>query len=39
VRVAAAAMRGFEAGPDGAELLAFGTPAIGPNDAELAPDW
>jgi mannose-6-phosphate isomerase-like protein (cupin superfamily) len=39
VRVAAATMRNFEAGLDGAELLAFGAPAIGPNDAEMAPDW
>ena len=39
VRVAAATMRDFEAGPEGAELLAFGAPAIGPNDAEMTPGW
>lgn len=39
VRMANGTMRAFEAGPEGAELLAFGAPAIGPNDAEMAQDW
>jgi len=40
IRVAAGTMRGFEAGPDGAELLAFGAPTEnGVNDAEMIPDW
>jgi hypothetical protein len=32
-------MREFEAGPDGLELIAFGSPATGENDAELVPGW
>src|SRR5450830_604255 len=39
VRVAAATIRDFEAGPEGAELLAFGAPVIGPSDAEMTPGW
>jgi mannose-6-phosphate isomerase-like protein (cupin superfamily) len=39
VRVAPAVMRGFEAGPDGAELLAFGAPRTGPGDGETVPGW
>jgi hypothetical protein len=39
LRVPATTMRDFEAGPERAELLAFGAPAIGPNDAEMTPDW
>jgi quercetin dioxygenase-like cupin family protein len=40
IRVASSTMRGFEAGPDGAELLAFGSPRDGaPNDAEMLPGW
>lgn len=39
VRVDADTMRAFEAGEDGLELLAFGAPATGPGDAELAPGW
>ena len=39
IRVPAEATRGIEAGPDGAELLAFGAPNTGNRDAELAPDW
>jgi quercetin dioxygenase-like cupin family protein len=37
IRVAPATRRAFEAGPDGMQLLAFGTPAIsdGTNDAEI----
>lgn len=40
IRVASGTMRGFEAGPDGAEILAFGAPGRGqPNDAEMDPGW
>lgn len=39
VRVGPGAMRNFEAGPDGVELLAFGGPITGENDAELVPGW
>lgn len=41
VRVAPEVVRGFEAGPDGAELLAFGAPSTGPpaGDAVPAPDF
>lgn len=38
VRVAPAVIRGFEAGPEGLEYLAFGTPARG-GDAEIVPCW
>ena len=37
VRVAPATARGFEAGPDGLELLAFGAGDSG--DAEVIADW
>jgi mannose-6-phosphate isomerase-like protein (cupin superfamily) len=40
VRVSSETMRDFEAGPEGAELLAFGAPASGqPNDAEMTQGW
>jgi mannose-6-phosphate isomerase-like protein (cupin superfamily) len=39
VRIANDTMRCFEAGPEGAELLVVGAPAIGPNDAEMVPGW
>ena len=39
VRVAPQVMRAFEAGPGGAELLAFGAPRTGTGDAETDPDW
>ena len=40
VRVSSETMRDFEAGPEGAELLAFGAPRNGePNDAEMAQGW
>jgi hypothetical protein len=32
-------MRGFEAGPEGAEYIAFGAPNIENRDAESAPNW
>jgi mannose-6-phosphate isomerase-like protein (cupin superfamily) len=42
VRVDNEQMRGFEAGPDGAELLAFGAPNSGSSpadDVEMTPGW
>jgi mannose-6-phosphate isomerase-like protein (cupin superfamily) len=37
VRVPAGAMRGFEAGPEGAEILAFGAPDTDNKDLEMDP--
>ena len=31
--------RGFEAGPEGAEIVAIGAPNTGPGDAEVAQGW
>jgi mannose-6-phosphate isomerase-like protein (cupin superfamily) len=41
VRVPAETMRGFEAGPEGVEIIAFGAPATGSvsADAEMTPNW
>jgi mannose-6-phosphate isomerase-like protein (cupin superfamily) len=39
VRVPNQTMRNFEAGPDGLELLAFGTPSMGNKDVEQTPGW
>jgi uncharacterized cupin superfamily protein len=39
LRIANDTMRSFEAGPEGAEILAFGAPADGGNDAEMTQDW
>lgn len=42
IRVPPEMMRGFEAGPDGAEFLAVGAPNTGPdatNDGEMTPGW
>jgi mannose-6-phosphate isomerase-like protein (cupin superfamily) len=42
VRVDNEQMRGFEAGPEGAEMLAFGAPNTGPSpadDVEMTPGW
>ena len=39
LRVPGPVMRGMEAGPDGAELLAFGAPQTESNDAETAGDF
>jgi mannose-6-phosphate isomerase-like protein (cupin superfamily) len=42
VRVPSERMRCFEAGPDGAEVLAFGAPKTGPSpatDVEMTPNW
>jgi hypothetical protein len=32
-------MRGIEAGPDGAEILAFGAPNTDNADIEMEPGW
>ena len=39
VRVPGPLARGFEAGPDGAELLAFGAPNTDNKDVEMLPGW
>jgi hypothetical protein len=41
VRVPNEAMRCFEAGPDGAEIIAFGAPNTGPpvEDVDMTPGW
>jgi mannose-6-phosphate isomerase-like protein (cupin superfamily) len=39
VRVHKDTMRGFEAGPDGVELIAIGAPNTGPGDAEMEQGW
>lgn len=39
VRVAPAAIRCLEGGPEGAVILAIGAPADGSNDGELFPGW
>jgi quercetin dioxygenase-like cupin family protein len=39
VRVAPATERGLEAGPDGAEVLAFGAPSNENRDAEMLPTF
>jgi mannose-6-phosphate isomerase-like protein (cupin superfamily) len=39
LRVPGPAWRAFEAGPEGAELLAFGAPNTQNKDAEMEPGW
>ena len=39
IRVPKETMRGFEAGPEGAEIIAVGAPNTGPGDAETVADW
>ncbi|HJU46575.1 MAG TPA: hypothetical protein VJ689_00470 [Gaiellaceae bacterium] len=39
VRVAPHVMRAFQAGPDGAEVIAFGGPRSGRGDAETVQGW
>jgi mannose-6-phosphate isomerase-like protein (cupin superfamily) len=39
IRVPKETTRGFEAGPEGVEILAIGAPSTGPGDAEVAQDW
>jgi uncharacterized cupin superfamily protein len=39
IRIASGTMRAMEAGPDGAEILAFGAPNTDNKDAELHQGW
>ena len=39
VRVHKDTMRGFEAGPDGLEIIAIGAPNTGPGDADMEQGW
>ena len=39
IRVAPAVMRAFEAGPDGLEIVAFGSPGLGGPDADVVFGW
>lgn len=39
LRVANSTVRGFEAGPDGMELVIFGAPMTGPGDGEMVMGW
>ena len=39
LRVAPGVMRAFEAGDEGAEIVAFGAPNTENKDAEMAPGW
>ncbi|HYX87728.1 MAG TPA: hypothetical protein VE753_00010 [Gaiellaceae bacterium] len=39
IRVHRETMRSFEAGPEGAELIAVGAPNTGPGDAETVAGW
>ena len=39
VRVDPGAMRAFEAGSEGADLIAIGAPKTGPGDGEVTPGW
>lgn len=39
IRVAPRVARAFEAGPDGLELIAFGSPGGGRRDSEILPGW
>ena len=39
LRVDKDTMRGFEGGPEGAELIAIGAPNTGQGDAEVEQDW
>jgi mannose-6-phosphate isomerase-like protein (cupin superfamily) len=39
IRVPNDTMRGFEAGPEGAALIAIGAPNTGPGDADMVQGW
>ena len=39
IRVPKETMRGFEAGPEGVEIVAVGAPHTGPGDAEMEQGW
>ena len=39
IRIAPETMHGMEAGPDGAEIIAFGAPNTDNKDADMQPGW
>ncbi len=39
IRVHKDTMRGFEAGPDGVEMIAIGAPSTGPGDGDITRGW
>ena len=39
IRIAPETMHGMEAGPDGAQILAFGAPNTDNKDADMQPGW
>ena len=39
VRIAKETMRNFEAGPEGAEIIAYGAPNTGPGDGPMTQEW
>ena len=39
VRIHRETMRNLEGGPDGAELILYGAPNAGPEDAQMSPGW
>jgi len=39
LRVHKETMRGFEAGPEGVEIIAFGAPNTGPGDGDIHQGW
>ena len=39
LRVSPETMRCFQAGPEGAEILAFGAPRTAQQDGEISPNW
>jgi mannose-6-phosphate isomerase-like protein (cupin superfamily) len=39
VRISRETMRNFEGGPEGAEIIAFGAPNVGPGDGPMTQDW
>jgi mannose-6-phosphate isomerase-like protein (cupin superfamily) len=39
LRVDKDSVRGFEAGPEGAEIIAVGAPNTGPGDADVVQNW
>ena len=39
IRVGKETMRGFEAGPEGVEIIAIGAPTTGPGDGDITQGW
>jgi hypothetical protein len=39
VRISKETMRNLEGGPEGAEILLFGAPNAGSDDAQMSPGW